>query len=522
MPYLATAFLIVLALLAPATALGQAGVSYQVPSDNPFVSGGGAPEVYAIGLRNPYRFSFDRDSGDKLIGDVGQGAREEIDWIEAAAVRGANFAWPCREGTFEGPRVNDPRYPCPVQSPVEPLFDYPNDNGTPAAVTGGFVVRDPALPDLAGRYLYADFFDGDINSLALNRTDPNDTSTGLTVPNLSSFGEDAGGGLYAVDLVGNQVVHLIAGTTPGTLGSEPMTGPFASPIALAAYPGDASRMFVAEREGKVRLVVDGTARPNPYADVAPFGLTTDNERGLLSVVAAPDYATTGKLYVYYTDGGGDIRIDELTRSATAPETADPSTRRNVLTIEHSGSNNHNGGQMQFGADGCMWVTTGDGGGGGGNDFSNNAQNPGSLLGKVLRINPNPPGVGGSACPGVVIEPPPPADTEAPTLAARAPRRQRLLRNSAAIVYVRCSENCELRAGATLLVAQRRLLLLPARAALAAGRRARLPIRLRPRQLRLVRRQLRRHRHPRVQLRLRAYDAAGNGAPLVRRGVRVRR
>jgi hypothetical protein len=272
----------------------------------------------------------------------------------------------------------------------------------------------------------------------------------------------------------------------------------------------------------VRLVENGTVRPTPYLDVAPFGLSTDGERGLLSVAAAPSYAATGKLYVYYTEPGGDIRIDEFTRSATAPDTADPSTRRNLLTIEHSSESNHNGGQLQFGPDECLWVTTGDGGGG--NDVHDNAQNTGSLLGKILRINPNPPGVGGTLCPvaGPVAQPPPTYDLTAPVLSARAPRRQRLLRHRAVIVYVRCSENCELQVGATLLIAHRKLLLPRVRAALVGGQRARLPVRLRPRQLRLLRRALRRHRHPRVALRLRASDAAGNRSALVRLRVRARR
>src|ERR671914_2548048 len=85
---------------------GVAAQSYQVPPDNPYVGQAGrAPEVYSYGLRNPFRFSFDRQTGDLLIGDVGGGAREEIDWIGAAAARGANFGWPCREGKVAGPVV---------------------------------------------------------------------------------------------------------------------------------------------------------------------------------------------------------------------------------------------------------------------------------------------------------------------------------------------------------------------------------------------------------------------------------
>jgi glucose/arabinose dehydrogenase len=521
MPYLATAFLILVSLLAPASALAQAGVSYQIPVGNPFAgTPGAAPEVFAVGLRNPYRFSFDRATGDVLIGDVGQGTAEEIDWIAAAAARGANFGWACREGKVAGPRASDTSYPCPVTGPVEPLFDYGTAGND--AVTGGFVVHDSSLTGLVGRYLYADFYAGDVRSLALDVSAPDDRSTGLNVPSVSSFGEDAAGRLYAVNLFGDEVLHLIAGTTPGTLDSEQLTGPFDSPIALATYPGDASRLFVGERGGTVRLVENGTARTTPYLDVAPFGLSTDGERGLLSIAAAPNYAATGKLYVYYTEAGGDIRIDEFTRSATAPDTADPSTRRNLLTIEHSSEANHNGGQLQFGPDECLWITTGDGGGA--NDVHNNAQNTGSLLGKLLRINPNPPGMGGTFCPvaGTSAEPPPTYDLTAPVLSAQAPRRQRVLRNRAAIVYVRCSEHCTLEAGGTLLIGRRRLLLRGVHATLVGDRRTRLALPLRPRQRQLLRRALRRHRHPRVVLRLRASDPAGNRSALVRRGVRVRR
>ncbi len=184
MPYLATAFLIL--LLLPASAFAQAGVSYQIPPDNPFAGqAGAAPEVYAYGLRNPYRYSFDRQTGDLLIGDVGGSQREEIDWIGAAAARGANFGWACREGKVAGPRSDE----CPVPDAVEPLFDYPTSS--PDAVTGGFVVRDPSLTGLFGRYLYADYYTGLIRSLALDFANPDDQSTGLTVGTLGSFGEDA-------------------------------------------------------------------------------------------------------------------------------------------------------------------------------------------------------------------------------------------------------------------------------------------------------------------------------------------
>jgi hypothetical protein len=405
-----------------------------------------------------------------------------------------------------------------VPGAVEPLFDYPTSS--PDAVTGGFVVRDPSLNGLVGRYLYADYYTGLIRSLALNFANPDDQSTGLTVTTLASFGEDAAGRLYAASNGGGQIVRLVAGGSPGTLGSQPLSGPFSSPAAIGTYPGDSSRLFVAELGGKVRLVVDDAVRPTPFLDIAPFGLSLGGERGLLSVVAAPDYASSGKVYVYYTDSGGDIRIEEFTRSSTNPETADPSSRRTVLVIEHSDEGNHNGGQLHFGADGCLWVTTGDGGGQ--NDEHNNAQNVGTLLGKVLRFDPDPPGVGGPACGTAPSASGGGADVTAPTLAVRVPRRQRVLRLRGAVAYVRCSEACALAAGGTLRIGSRRLLL---RRAVGSGQpspRTRLKLRLRTRSALMLRRALANGRRPRVEVRLRARDAAGNRSALVRRSVRVRR
>jgi hypothetical protein len=228
--------------------------------------------------------------------------------------------------------------------------------------------------------------------------------------------------------------------------------------------------------------------------------------------------------VYYTDADGDIRIDEFTRSAANPETAEPASRRPVLVIEHSSRSNHNGGQLHFGADNCLWITTGDGGGQ--NNELGNAQNVGTLLGKLLRIDPSPGGGGSPVCPLTGAPPPvtgvPAPDQSAPLLFARAPRRQRVLRLRGAVVYVRCNESCSLGAGGTLLVGQRKLLLRRARATLAAGNRARRIVRLRPRARRVLRAALARGGHPRVVLRLRATDVAGNRSALVRRGVRVRR
>jgi glucose/arabinose dehydrogenase len=495
----------------PALASGQAGVSYRIPADNPFVGvAGAAPEVYAIGLRNPFRFSFDRQTGNLLIGDVGGGAREEIDWISPAAARGANFGWPCREGKVAGPvPQTDPRCPSPAPAYVEPLFDYPRSGSV--AVTAGYIVRDPSLGPLVGRALYTDFYDGDIRSLALDPANPGDASTGLTVPNPASFGEDAAGRLYVADLFGDSVHRLIPNGSGG-LSSTPLPGPWDDPIAIGTVPGDLNRLLVGERAGDVHLVVNGTALSPPVAHISTV-FSSQDERGLLSVAAAPEFTSTGRFYVYYTDPEGDIRVDEFTASGP----------RNVLTIEHSSQGNHNGGQLQFGPDGCLWISTGDGGGQ--NDQLNNAQNLGTHLGKILRIDPN---LAGPLCGGppttAASGTPPVQDTTPPTLRARVKRRQRVLRLRGVVAYVRCSESCSVPARGRLRIGRARYRMRPLARAAQTGRRVRLKVRLTRRGRAALRRCARRGRLRRasVRLTLRATDAAGLQSPAVRRTVRVRR
>ena len=479
----------------PAVASGQ---NYRIPPDNPFVGqAGAAPEVYALGLRNPFRFSFDRQTGDLLIGDVGGGAREEIDWIGSAAARGANFGWPCREGEVGGPiPQGDARCPSPAPAYVEPLFDYVNPGG--AAVTGGYVVRDSSLTGLFGRALYADFGGGEIFSLALPPAGPSNVTTDLTLPNLASFGEDAAGRLYVANLFGSEVHRLTPGGMPGALASTELAGPWNLPIAIATVPGDANRLLVGERGGDVHLVVNGFSQEPPLAQVST---TPDGERGLLSVAAAPDFASTGRFYVYYTDPDGDIRVDEFSAFG----------QRNVLTIEHSSAGNHNGGQLQFGPDGYLWISTGDGGGQ--NDQFNNAQNPATLLGKLLRIDPSAP------APAL-----PAAQDPRPTLRVRAKRRQRVRRLRGAVAYVRCSESCSVAARGRLRIGRARYRMRPLARAAQANRRVRLKVRLTRQGRRALRRSARRGRLRRasVRLNLRATDSAGLRSPAVRRTVRVRR
>jgi glucose/arabinose dehydrogenase len=166
------------------------------PSSNPFVGRAGRDEIYSYGLRNPWRFSFDRRTGDLYIGDVGQNAREEIDYARRGDAAGRNYGWSC----FEGRRRHDDSRNCP--SPTPPVLDY-NRGGGECSVTGGVVVRDPNLPALRGRYVYGDYCTGVLRSFRITGgRATEDRRVGLNVSSLSSFGEDARGRVYATSLNG--------------------------------------------------------------------------------------------------------------------------------------------------------------------------------------------------------------------------------------------------------------------------------------------------------------------------------
>jgi glucose/arabinose dehydrogenase len=158
-------------------------------------------------------------------------------------------------------------------------------------------------------------------------------------------------------------------------------GSFSSPIYVAAPSSDASRVFVVERAGRI-VVLHGRSR-HVFLDIRGR-VSVGGERGLLSMAFAPDYAASGRFYVDYTDNGGDIRIVEFRRSGN-PDRARRGSARNVLTIEHSQFSNHNGGQIQFGPDGLLYIGVGDGGSE--TDPFDRGQDLGTLLGKLLRIDP---------------------------------------------------------------------------------------------------------------------------------------
>jgi glucose/arabinose dehydrogenase len=169
-----------------------------IPPGNPYTGGHpGRDEIWAKGLRNPFRFSFDRLTGGLWIGDVGQDTREEIDFQPAASAGGENYGWRHMEGNLCGTCGTIcgglPEPPCPA-SFVAPVYDYPRALG--ATVIGGYVYRGALMPGMAGCYVFGDFISGRV--WALDPADPSSPQEKLTGwSSLTSFGEDSAGELYA-------------------------------------------------------------------------------------------------------------------------------------------------------------------------------------------------------------------------------------------------------------------------------------------------------------------------------------
>jgi len=185
---------------------------------------------------------------------------------------------------------------------------------------------------------------------------------------------------------------LLAGATAASAVTLEPIGTYASPVYVTSDPTDEDRIFVVEQDGRIQLTVGGTT--TQFVDLDPVVVSAQdgggNEQGLLSMAFAPDFRTSGRFYVFYTGtDSGNLHVGELTASG---DSVDPATLRDVITIAHGASQFHNGGQLQLGPDGYLYVSTGDGGTGGGL-----AQDPGSLLGKILRIAPIP--GGGHTVPG---------------------------------------------------------------------------------------------------------------------------
>ena len=187
----------------------DAGSPYAIPTDNPFASSSNPAvrkEIWAYGLRNPWRLSFDRQSGDVYIADVGQGSREEVDFQPAASPGGENYGW----RTMEGSLCYNPSSGCSQTGLTLPVAEYDHGSTGGCSITGGYVYRGAEFPELDGVYLYADYCTGRVWGL---QRDPGGAWQSAllldTAFNISSFGEDQAGEVYLTDLGGGRLFRFV-------------------------------------------------------------------------------------------------------------------------------------------------------------------------------------------------------------------------------------------------------------------------------------------------------------------------
>jgi glucose/arabinose dehydrogenase len=167
---------------------------YAIPSDNPYANGGGLPEIWASGLRNPWRFSFDALNGDMYIGDVGQNIWEEIDFLAGSSQSGANFGW----NYFEGNHAFEGQAPNSIDL-IPPVAEYDHGNNR-CSITGGVIYRGSQLPELWGVYFYGDFCSGEVFALVRNADSTWQSESVYNLPLLiTSFGTDENGEIYLLD-----------------------------------------------------------------------------------------------------------------------------------------------------------------------------------------------------------------------------------------------------------------------------------------------------------------------------------
>jgi glucose/arabinose dehydrogenase len=264
--------------------------NYAIPPDNPFVDATGDDEIWSYGLRNPWRASFDRATGDLYVGDVGQNAREEIDVQPAGSAGGQNYGWRLREGRIATPSggVGGNRPP----GAIDPIYDYTHGSGSfqGFSVSGGYVYRGP-IAEIQGHYFFADYVSERIWSLVWDGSDPADFDgtnwTGLTdrtgelatgqhsIDEISSFAEDALGNLYVLDLGGEIFRIVSAGVSTTTVTNTTAT----STTTSTTLPGEAT--LLPGRKLRVKQTKAGTQRlvmvVKDAALAAPVPCTVDGE-----------------------------------------------------------------------------------------------------------------------------------------------------------------------------------------------------------------------------------------------------
>lgn len=278
-----------------------------VAAGNPF-PGGGFPHIWSYGWRNPWRFSFDRLTGDMYVADVGQGAREEIDFEPVSSAGGKNYGWKCMEGAIcsglGGCVCGDPTL-------VPPIQDY--THGLGCSITGGYVYRGAGIPGFQGNYIYADYCSGRIWSFSYNgtvqnftvRTSQLDPPGALAINSVTSFGQDANGELYICDFGGGEI-YRIDGECPTPTTYCTAAPNSAGPGALMSFAGDGSI-------GQNDLVLFTSGAPTTVYAFYFYGTATANAPAYNGIRCVG--GTIKRLPVVHTNDFGDA---DYAFDATAP------------------------------------------------------------------------------------------------------------------------------------------------------------------------------------------------------------
>jgi uncharacterized protein (TIGR03437 family) len=251
------------------------GAPYRIPADNPFAqSAGYRGEIWALGLRNPWRYSFDRQTGDLYIGDVGQSSWEEVSFQPASSRGGENYGW----RRMEGAHCFNPASGCPQEGLTLPVVEYSQSAGD-CSVTGGYVYRGARFPNLQGTYIYGDYCSGRIWGLTRDQSGWRNSLLLDSTINITAFGQDEAGNLFVTDHGGGRV-FLIGGGPP----VFPAAG-----IVNAAYSGGIVPGSIATLFGLNVTNLNGIASAPGF----PLPRALNNVSITLNGVAAPLFAVAG-------------------------------------------------------------------------------------------------------------------------------------------------------------------------------------------------------------------------------------
>jgi glucose/arabinose dehydrogenase len=264
------------------------GALYGIPADNPFIgaSTDTLPEIWASGIRNPWRFSFDRETGDLWIGDVGQYAWEEVDFQSVDSPGGENYGWNCYEGNHVGFGGGCP----PMSSFVAPVTEYSHASSA-CSVTGGYVYRGTAYPNLYGKYFFCDYCNGKFYSLERNdadewvRFDVASTGSGWT-----SFGEDNAGEIYVVNQSDGKIYSLTdpCSTNEASINQDGNTLTATQGVSYQWYlngeaiPGASTQEFLVIESGLYSVLVIFSGSCTDFSDPIQVTVSGLGENDLIS------------------------------------------------------------------------------------------------------------------------------------------------------------------------------------------------------------------------------------------------